>query len=94
VEPGTDYRTLTASGSRAVPGRGNRQRKLKGERKRSLLEVGIAMDERSRQQREYDDIEGDWEISAKQMMFRLNKTAKQLIENVGKGRFPQHNARG
>jgi len=73
---------------------GNQQRKLKGERKRSLLEVAIALDKRSRQQRELDDIEGDWEISAKQMMFRLNKTAKQLIENVGKGNFPQHNARG
>ena len=73
---------------------GNQQRKLKGEIKRSLLEVAIALDKRSRQQRELDDIEGDWEISAKQMMFRLNKTAKQLIENVGKGSFPQHNARG
>ena len=73
---------------------GNRQRKLKGERKRSSVEVGVALDERSRPQREYDDIEGDWEISAKQMMFGLDKTAKQLIENVGKGRFPQQNARG
>tara|TARA_B100001123_G_C14680283_1_gene777158 strand:+ start:143 stop:328 length:186 start_codon:yes stop_codon:yes gene_type:complete len=60
---------------------------LKGERKRSLLEVAIALDKRSRQKREDDGIEGDWEISAKQMMFRLNKTAKQLIENMGKGRF-------
>ena len=65
----------------------NRQRQLKGERKRSLLEVAIALDKRSRQKREDDGIEGDWEISAKQMMFRLNKTAKQLIENMGKGRF-------
>ncbi len=73
---------------------GNRQRQLNGERKRSLLEVGVALDKRSRQQRELDDIEGAWEISTKQMIFRLNKTAKHLIENVGKGRFPQHNARG
>ena len=73
---------------------GHQQRQMRGERKRSLVEIAIALDERSKQQREYDDIEGDWEISAKQMIFRLNKTAKQLIENVGKGRFPQHNARG
>ena len=50
---------------------GNRQRKLKGERKRSVLEVAIALDKRSGQQREYDDIEGDWAISGKQMMFRM-----------------------
>jgi len=73
---------------------GNRQRQLRGDRKRSLLEVGVALDKRSRQQRELDDTEGAWEISTKQMIFRLNKTAKHLIENVGKGRFPQHNARG
>jgi len=73
---------------------GNRQRQLRGDRKRSLLEVGVALDKRSRQQRELDDTEGAWEISTKQMIFRLNKTAKHLIENVGKGSFPQHNARG
>ena len=36
---------------------------------------------------EYDEIEGDWEISEKQMIVRLNKASKQLIENVGKGKI-------
>jgi len=44
---------------------GNQKRKLKGERKRLYLEVAIALDKRSKQQREYDDIEGIWEQSAK-----------------------------
>ena len=41
-----------------------------------------------------EKIGGVGEESRKQMMFRLNKTAKHLIENVGKGSFPQHNVRG
>ena len=47
----------------------------------------MALYERSKQQRECDDIEGDWEISEKQMIVRLNKASKQLIENVGKGKI-------
>ena len=36
----------------------------------------------------------DSDESRRNMAYRLNKMAKEMIENVGKGRFPQHNVRG
>ena len=45
-------------------------------------------------QKEYDDIGGVGDESKRQLAWRLNKTATLLIENVGEGRFPQHNVRG
>jgi len=36
----------------------------------------------------------DSDESRRNMAFRLNKTAKQMIQNVGKGKFPQHKVRG
>ena len=43
---------------------------------------------------EEDDIGGIGDESKRQLVWRLNKTATLLIENVGKGNFPQHNVRG
>lgn len=73
---------------------GNKQRKLKGERTRSLVEVAIALDRENEEKEEYDDIGGIGDESKRQLVWRLNKTATLLIENVGKGNFPQHNVRG
>ena len=73
---------------------GNQRRKLKGERTRSLVEVAKALDRENKEQKEYDDIGGIGDDSKRQLAYRLNKTAKQMIENVGKGRFPQHKVRG
>lgn len=52
---------------------------------RSLVQVAKKVRLRSK---------SDSDESRRQMAYRLNKTAKQLIENVGKGSFPEHNARG
>ena len=65
---------------------GNQQRELKEERTRSVVEIA-----RKRSKQEYDDIGGVGDESKRQLAWSLNKTAKQLIKNVGKGRFPQHN---
>ena len=73
---------------------GNKQRKLKEERTRSLVEVAIALDRENEEKEEYDDIGGIGDESKRQLVWRLNKTATLLIENVGKGNFPQHNVRG
>jgi hypothetical protein len=64
---------------------------VRGKRKRSLVEVAIALD---RENKEDYDIGGIGDTSRKQIVFRLNKTEKLLIENVEKGGFPQHNVRG
>jgi|TARA_B100001079_G_scaffold198252_1_gene171868 hypothetical protein len=86
---------------------GNKQRRLKEERTRSLVEVAIALDREHKEIRkenkkkgienkeeEEDDIGGIGDESKRQLVWRLNKTATLLIENVGKGNFPQHNVRG
>jgi len=67
---------------------------VRGERKRSLVEVAIALDRENKEQKEDYDIGGIGDTSRKQIVFRLNKTEKLLIEHVGKGSFPQHNVRG
>ena len=67
---------------------------MRGERKRSLVEVAIALDRVNKERKEDYDIGGIGDTSRKQIVFRLNKTEKLLIENVGKGSFPQHNVRG
>ena len=71
----------------------NEELVAKGKRKRSLIEIAKELDKRTAEEK-LADVEGNWEISAKQQVYRWNKTAKQLIENVGKGIFPKHNARG
>ncbi len=74
---------------------GNRQRQLNGERKRSLSEIPQILAKSSRDRGvEYDEIGGATLESSKQIAYRLNETATLLIENVGKGNFPQHNVRG
>jgi hypothetical protein len=70
---------------------GNRQRKLEGKRTRSYNEIADVLDRKAKKS---EKIGGVGAESRKQIVYRLNKTAKQLIENVGKGSFPQHNARG
>jgi len=67
---------------------GNKERVAQGQRKRSQMEIANLLYKRKRHEA------GDWEESAKQMVFRYNKTATHIIENVGKGIFPKHNARG
>ena len=58
------------------------------------VEVAIALDRENEEKKEYDDIGGIGDESKRQLVWRLNKTATLLIENVEEGRFPQHNVRG
>jgi len=72
----------------------NEELVAKGKRKHSLIEIARELDKRTAKEKEEEGWWGNWEDSAKQQVYRWNKTAKQLIENVGKGKFPKHNARG